>query len=109
MRSCGRPWLIARLALDYADGTTRWVDSGPNWQWAQSEITQSNLYKGQWVDFRKLKAAEWRPVQLPEPHSPRLIASDIPLVRVTQTITPMKVHSIGPKSWLVYFGEMMNG
>ncbi len=109
VRSYGRPGLIARLALDYADGTTRWVDSGPNWKWASSEITQSNLYQGEWVDFRKIETEEWRPVQMLEPLSPRLIASDIPPVRVMQTIAPKKVQSIGPKSWLVDFGEMMNG
>lgn len=115
--SYGRPGLKALLALDYRDGRTEWLKSGPDWQWKQGAILASNIYRGEEVDFRRDHeewktpdaGSGWQAVQVIPPCSPKTLAMDVPPVRRDGELRPVKTWQLGPKTWLFDVGEMIHG
>ena len=115
--SYGRPGLKAVVALDYADGKTEWLTTGPGWQWKEGAIRSANIYRGERVDFRKdhdeWKSPDagsgWKPAQVIPPVSPKTIPMDLNPIRRGQQLKPVKHWQIGPKTWLFDVGEMIHG
>ncbi len=115
--SYGRPGLKALVALEYDDGKTGWVVSGPDWQWKEGAIRSANIYRGERVDFRRdheeWKSPEtgvgWRPARVIPPLTPVTAAMDIIPVRRDGELQPVKRWQTGPKTWLFDVGEMIHG
>ncbi|MFG6279020.1 alpha-L-rhamnosidase [Microbacterium sp. 5K110] len=62
-----QPRLAAQLLLEHADGSTRWIRTGREWQGASGPITASGLYEGEHHDARLSPASRWAPVRVVEP------------------------------------------
>lgn len=113
----GKPGLRAFLDIRYEDGTSEKVVSNEDWHWKGSGITMSNLFLGDYVDFRK-RHSEWKqsgtpegwaPVQTIKALSPKLIAQDFPPIRVVREIEPIKTWQVGAKTWIVDLGQNISG
>ena len=115
--SYGRPGLKALVALDYVDGKTEWVGSGPDWRWKEGAIRSANIYRGERVDFRREHdewkspdaGAGWQPAQVIPPCTPKTVAMDIIPVRRDGELKPIKRWQTGPKTWVFDVGEMIHG
>ena len=115
--SYGRPGLKALVALEYADGKTEWVVSGPDWRWKEGAIRSANIYRGEVVDFRRDQdewkspdaGTGWQPAQVIPPCTPKTLAMDIIPVRRDGELKPIQRWQIGPKTWLFDVGEMIHG
>ena len=55
----GRPCLIARLEITYADGTTEKYSSDASWKVAEGPLLRNSIYLGEVYDARKEKP-DWR-------------------------------------------------
>jgi alpha-L-rhamnosidase len=115
--SYGHPGMKALLALEYADGKTEWVSSGPDWQWKESAIRSANIYRGEVVDFRldhdEWKSAGagsgWQAVKVMEPLTPKLRAMEVEPVRPIAEFKPVKSWNVGGKTWMYDFGKVLHG
>ena len=76
--SYGKPGLKTLLALDYADGRSARIVSGPAWQWKEGEILEANIYRGDTLDYRRghdewmrpNAGQGWKPAQVLPPSRP---------------------------------------
>ena len=115
--SYGRPGLKVLVAMDYGDGRTEWLISGPGWQWKEGAIRTANIYRGEVIDYRRdhdeWKSAEagtgWGLAQVLPPLSPKTMASDINPIRRGLQLKPVKSWQTGAKTWLFDLGEMIHG
>lgn len=113
----GKPGLRAYLDIRYSDGTSASVVTGEDWHWKGSGITMSNLFLGDYIDFREWHSEwensgtpdGWVPARKVEPLSPKLVAQDFPPIRVVREITPVKTWQTGEKTWIVDLGENISG
>jgi alpha-L-rhamnosidase len=115
--SYGRPGLRALVALDYSDGKTEWIASGPDWQWKEGAIRLANIYLGERVDYRRdhdeWKSPDagdgWKTAQVIPPCTPKLLPMDVVPVRRCGEIKPLKQWQLGSKTWRFDVGEMIHG
>ncbi|MCX4647961.1 family 78 glycoside hydrolase catalytic domain [Streptomyces sp. NBC_01446] len=114
----GQRQAIMLLDVTYADGTHAKVTTDPSWKWANGPVTADDLYDGESYDARQeqpgwdtphFDAHTWKntvPVQAPKG---ALHANTMPPVRVTDTLTPVKVTQPRPGTYVYDFGQNIAG
>jgi alpha-L-rhamnosidase len=115
--SYGQPGLKAMVQLEYADGKTERIPSGPDWQWKEGAVREANIYRGEKVDYRLDQdewkspdtGAGWQPAQHIPPCSPKTVAVDVNPVRGIREIKPVKSWQTGAQTWLFDIGETTHG
>ncbi|KAA1259921.1 Bacterial alpha-L-rhamnosidase [Rubripirellula obstinata] len=115
--SYGHPGLIAKVSLEYGDGSTQTVLSDDSWQWRESEIVLSNIYRGERLDYRlqhdSWKSVDeqegWKDVQTLPPRSPKLVAMDVNPVKRNEQLPVVQQWQTGEKTWLFDFGQTIHG
>ncbi|KAA1259854.1 Bacterial alpha-L-rhamnosidase [Rubripirellula obstinata] len=113
----GNPGLRAYADVRYADGTHDHIVSGNNWHWKESGLTESSVFRGDYIDYRKWHDEwekpgtpnGWKPVRKVKPLSPKLVAQDFPPIRIVREIEPVKIWQIGETTWGVDLGENISG
>ncbi|MGO4145718.1 family 78 glycoside hydrolase catalytic domain [Paenarthrobacter sp. YAF11_1] len=113
--------VLAELHLSYADGTTEVVGTDRSWRSTPSLVTAADLMDGQFqlggstADWAApgFDASGWaNALPASEPLTldrTRLITSVAPPVKAKRTLEPVSVTGIGSGSWVVDFGENING
>jgi alpha-L-rhamnosidase len=115
--SYGRPGLRAKVRLEYADGKSEQILSGPDWQWKEGAIRSANVYRGERVDYRidhdewkqTGTGTGWQKAQVIPPCTPKTVAMDVNPVRGLGAITPIKSWQVGSQTWLYDVGETIHG
>lgn len=116
------PRLRAELHLQFADGRTRVIATGPDWQAGYGELLEADLLMGIAIDHRRtvpgwdrvgFDASGWRPVRvLPHPEGLLLVGQREPTVQVTEEVRPVTVE-VQPgwprESYLVDLGQNIVG
>lgn len=113
----GNPGLRALVDVTYVDGSRDSVVSDDGWHWKPSGLTESSVFRGDYMDYRKwddqwmhLGTPDgWKPARQIKPLSPKLIAQDFPPIRVVKEMEPIQTRQIGKKTWLVDLGENISG
>ncbi|MGB7325408.1 MAG: family 78 glycoside hydrolase catalytic domain [Rubripirellula sp.] len=113
----GNPGLRAYVDVKYADGTSDTIVSDASWNWKASGLTESSVFRGDYIDYRKWDedwtkpgtGKGWKPASKVKPLSPKLIAQDFPPIRVVREIEPVKTWQIGEKTWAVDLGQNISG
>ncbi len=95
----GRPRFIAKLRLDYQDGSSETVMSDSKWRTGAGPVRQNNIYLGEWFDAQQetpgwdrvgFNDSAWAaPGTATEPIG-RLEAQPLPPVRVTEEWSAVK-------------------
>ncbi|WP_452653649.1 family 78 glycoside hydrolase catalytic domain [Sphingomonas canadensis] len=108
-----QPWFTCQLMIEYADGQTEWLGSGPQWRVAQGPIAYSDLLNGEVFDARQdwegwmlpgFDDGGWAPVSV-RPIDGVPIEPDIaPPVRTTQVLAPVSIMREGGRA-LADFGQ----
>jgi alpha-L-rhamnosidase len=101
------PATIVRLELEYAEGTTADVVSGPGWEAAPGPIIEK-LFQGEAWSL-DAEPPVWRAVVVVAPPKGRLFAAPHPPVRRLSSVPPMTVRSIDEHSRVFDFGRVMTG
>jgi alpha-L-rhamnosidase len=100
----GQPQFIAKLTIEYADGTTGQVVTGPDWKTAPGPVHKNSVYLGEVYDARKeipgwdlpgYRDSEWKPA--PQRNGPGgvLQPAFFPNVKVSGIIKPVSISKAG--------------
>jgi alpha-L-rhamnosidase len=116
--SFGPPKLILQLEITYADGSTERVVSNGSWHVLPSPITFNSIYGGEDYDAR-LQTPGWdrpgldvsglRKAVLMASPGGRLIAQEIPPIRVMKVYKPVKVTEPKAGVYVYDLGQNMSG
>lgn len=114
----GRPRFIARLTLDYADGTSFAIVSDPSWKWSEGAIRFNNIYLGEIYDARRevpgwdqagFDDSAWQaPAVASEPVGP-LLAQAQPPIRVTEHVPSVRTTEPRPGILIFDLGQNLSG
>ncbi|ATY32705.1 alpha-L-rhamnosidase [Sphingomonas psychrotolerans] len=108
----------AQLRLDYADGSSEWIATGPEWRIATSEILSSEIYDGEVMDARLARSgwdaagfddSDWAPAQIGDRPETRLVAQTSPLIERTGRRQAVSVGEPVPGRYVFDFGQNFSG
>lgn len=112
----GYPKMIARLVIDYSDGSSEDVVSDPTWRTAPGPITFSSIYGGEDYDARLeqkgwdnlgFNDAAWKNVVTVD--GPDLNAQMAEPLKVMQTFNPQKRFARKDSTWIFDLGQNASG
>lgn len=112
------PKMLMEMRLDYADGRSQTITSDGNWKASTGPIVFDSISAGETYDARLEKVgwdtpsyndSAWAKPQVVEPVKGMLAAQIAPPIRVTQSITPVKVSQPQPRVWLFDLGQNIAG
>ncbi|HSB95685.1 MAG TPA: glycoside hydrolase family 78 protein [Spongiibacteraceae bacterium] len=92
--------LLAKLVVEYRDGSSEIIASDPSWQVSTAEIRSADIYNGELQDLRLRKmhwdepgfsASDWGPVKIFADATPPLVASTAQPVRELEIVKPIKL------------------
>src|SRR5690606_11216443 len=110
--------LLAQLRLDYADGTSQWVATGPGWKIAESAVTESEIYGGETRDARLERDGwdrpgyddgDWRAAVVGAHPGSALVAQTSPPLRPRLTVRPVSVSNPVEARFVFDFGQNFAG
>ena len=115
-----RPKMLLEMRIEYADGRLQTISSDGSWKGATGPITYDSISGGERYDARleKSKAnwntatyndASWQSAQVVEPVKGVLAAQIAPPIKITQTLTPVKVTQPSPGVWIFDLGQNIAG
>lgn len=114
----GRPRFIARLTLDFTDGTSQAVVSDQSWKVGEGPIRFNNIYLGEIYDAR-MERAGWDSPGFDDSawHKPAIATERVgplepqsqPPIRVTERITTMRVTEPKPGVFIYDMGQNFSG
>ncbi|MFJ8009098.1 alpha-L-rhamnosidase [Streptomyces fagopyri] len=114
-----RPALLAQLEVEYADGTTERITSGPDWRATSGPIVAADLLGGETYDARKETAGwtspgfddrAWLAVRGAGDAAPaRIVAQVDGPVRVAEELPVKKVTEPEPGVFVLDLGQNMVG
>lgn len=108
----------AQLRIDYADGGSDWVTTGPGWRIAPSAILTSEIYDGESYDARRetpgwdrpgFAASSWRSAAVGEAPDTRLVAQTAPALERTGMRRAVSVTEPAPGRYVFDFGQNFSG
>ncbi len=95
----GEPGVIAKIVIDYADGSQQVVTTGDSWRATTGPIVFDNVYNGETYDARfaikdwsrpGFDDSQWPAAKIAaQPLSQKLVAQAIPPIRELETLKPM--------------------
>ncbi|MBN1415257.1 MAG: family 78 glycoside hydrolase catalytic domain [Bacteroidales bacterium] len=114
----GMPKMIAKLQINFADGTSKTVVSDTNWKSAPSPVTYSSIYGGENYDARmeqkrwnkpRFDDTNWNKVFLATHPGGRLTAETTYPVKTMECFDPLKITQTGKDTFLYDFGQNASG
>ncbi|TCO55684.1 alpha-L-rhamnosidase [Actinocrispum wychmicini] len=109
---------ILLLTVTFTDGTQRTVSTDDSWRWSAGPITADDIYDGETYDARLqqdswdkpgFNESAWHPVRTTAAPSPVLASSDLPPIRVAQTLRATKLTQPQPGMYVYDFGQNIAG
>ncbi|WP_018630877.1 alpha-L-rhamnosidase [Niabella aurantiaca] len=113
----GFPKMIAKIMIEYKDGSSETVVSDNSWKTAESPIYFSSIYGGEDYDANREKAgwdgphfndAGWTPAVVTN-GPPQLQAQPAEPVRVLQTFRPVSKKELTRGTWVYDLGQNFSG
>ena len=114
----GRPVFIARLKLDFTDGTTTEIITDRTWKYACGPILKNNVYLGEVYDGGKeipgwnlagFDDADWHSSVENEGPGGMLQHAYFPHMQATGTIEPVRISSPGESIYIADMGRNFTG
>jgi hypothetical protein len=116
--SFGPPKLIAQLDIEFSDGTSTRVISGPDWKTTAGPITFSCIFGGEDYDARRERPgwdrapfddAGWLNAQVCDGPGGRLTTRSGPPLRSRQSLTTVHRTQPQPGKWVYDLGQNFSG
>jgi len=112
------PRLLMDLRIEYADGKTETISTGPDWKASTGPIVFDSIYAGESYDARLEKPgwdtagygdSAWEPAKVVDGPPGLLTAQQNPPIKIEQTLMPAKLSEPKPGVFLFDFGQNMAG
>jgi len=104
----GIPKCIARIVLEYKDGTSKDIITDTSWQTAPSPITYSSIYGGEDFDARQENPTDWQPAKIVS-GPPRLEAQSTEPLKIFEHFTARHITKRSSHSFLYDLGQNASG
>ena len=115
-----RPKMLLEMRVEFEDGRQQIITSDSSWKASTGPTTFDSISGGEHYDARLEKAkvnwtqptysdASWKAAQVVEPVKGALVAQIEPPIKVTQTLTPIKVSQPTPGVWIFDLGQNFAG
>ncbi|MEA4976841.1 MAG: family 78 glycoside hydrolase catalytic domain [Paludibacter sp.] len=113
-----RPRLLCELRITYTDGTVETIKSDNTWKTATGAYTYNNIYSGDQYDGRLEESGwnqtgfndkNWEYARIIDDPSGKLVAQQMPAIRIVREITPVSVQSYGDNIHVYDMGENFSG
>jgi hypothetical protein len=118
-RTYGKCKMLVQLNITFTDGTRMEIVTDESWRMAPSPLRFCCIYGGEDYDARLeqpefcnadfVEDASWVKAMVVEPAKGRLVAGNIPPVKVMQTYEPVKIEETRPGVYLYDFGQNFSG
>lgn len=114
----GEPALIAKIVVDYADGTRQVISTGGDWKASTGPVLFDNVYAGETYDARLepgkwsepgFADADWQAAGEIPSVTAKLEAQMIPPIRRIRTLKPQKVFAGENGKWIFDLGQNIAG
>ena len=102
--------------IEYEDGAEEILTADRNWRVSEGPIRENGIYLGERYDARLEQPGwdlpgfddgSWMPAERVEGVRPR--AQGQPPIRITRTMTPRRIHAVGPDRFVFDFGQNFTG
>lgn len=112
------PKMLLRLDIDYADGRHEIVVSDADWKLSTGPITFDSIYGGEFYDARLEKDgwdtptyddSNWKPANVVDAPNGRLVAQQMPPIRICDVIKPKNITQPKPGVFVVDMGQNFSG
>ncbi len=113
-----RPRLLAKLRLEYADGTVEELGTGKTWKASTGPLLEADFLMGESFDARRGSeglfgtgdgGARWEPVDEGADVHPLLQSHPAPPVQVFEELTPKSITAVSPDTWIFDMGQNFAG
>jgi alpha-L-rhamnosidase len=110
--------LRAQLRLDYADGSSQWIASGPEWRITASPVVKADIYDGETCDARLERDGwdrpghddrDWRRARIGAAPPARLVAQTSPRLESNLVLRARSVSEPAPGRFVFDFGQNFAG
>lgn len=108
VRPYGEPRFIAKINIEYADGTEDVVCTDGSWMQGDSPIVYNNVYFGEIYDAN-IKEHAWRPAKIMEAPCGDLTPQSSPSDKVTAVYKPVSFTQTEKGTYIVEFPEEISG
>jgi len=114
----GKPALIAKIVVDYTDGTTQIIATDESWKAETGPVLFDNVYAGETYDARLERKgwsaagfadADWQPATKIPSVTTNLQAQMIPPIRCIKTLKPQQVFAGKNGKWIFDLGQDISG
>jgi alpha-L-rhamnosidase len=112
------PRVRMQIQVDYADGTSAVIGTGPGWKAATGPVLEADLLKGETYDARReltgwdepgFNDAGWRPVVADSEVHPLMQAHPGPPVRVFAELKAKTTTAMAPGTYVLNLGQNFAG
>lgn len=112
----GYPKLIAKVLIEYTDGSSATIVTDESWKTVASPVTYSSIYGGENYDARLEQQGwnepgfddrQWKKPVFATGHT--LVSQTAPPVKVMQVFDAVKQNEISKDTWVYDFGQNMSG
>jgi alpha-L-rhamnosidase len=113
-----KPKLLAQLRIEYTDGSTEMITSDDTWKASAGPVVLDGIRQGEYYDARREMAgwataqfddSSWKQPQIVPAPAGTLRAQMAPAVKITQTITPVKLTEPAQGVYLFDLGQNIAG
>ncbi len=120
-RYVDRPRFLAQLVVSYVDGSTDIIATDGSWKTSTGPILESDMLMGESYDARHempgwhtigFDDTGWTPVELCQPLDTKLVATNGPLVKRIEELSPRIIQLINDMAnprWIIDFGQNLVG
>jgi len=116
--SVGKPVFIAKLHIEYENGTSESIVTDNTWKFALDPTLKNDVYLGVLYDANKeltgwdmpgFDAKKWKTATIGKSPGGKLEKAFFPPVNITQEITPVNIYSPEKGVWIVDMGVNFTG
>ena len=114
----GQPQFIARLNIEYTDGSTQIIVSNEEWKTHEGPIIRNSIYLGEVYDARNeiegwdcfgFDDSQWNITKISEEKLGKLQAQHQPPIRITGKLSPVKITEPQPGIYVFDMGQNYAG
>ncbi len=114
----GKPCLKAQMRITYVDGSVETIVTDQSWKAGEGPVLMNSIYLGETYDARLeqkgwdmpgFNEGKWAAAAIDNGPAGKLMAQDIPPIRITRILKPVKINEPSPGVYLFDFGQVFAG